>query len=67
MFPLRGSGGSLASDGRCTQDTKLARTRDFSRVVFFVCRVSACQRLSHAQHVHVAQALCPHKNICLHS
>ena len=33
-------------------------TRDFSRVVFFACRVSACQRPSHAQHVHVAQG--PH-------
>ena len=32
-----------------------SRTRDFSRVVFFVSCVSACQRLSHAQHVHVAQ------------
>ena len=32
-----------------------SRTRDFSRVVFFVSRVSACERLSHASHVHVAQ------------
>ena len=27
----------------------------FRRVVFFVTRVRACQRLSHAQHVHVAE------------
>ena len=32
-----------------------SRSRDFSRVVFFVSRVSACERLSHASHVHVAQ------------
>ena len=50
-----------------------SRTRDFSRAVFHSV---SCQRLSHAQHVHVAQgphgsshngALCHHKNICLHT
>ena len=35
-----------------------SRTRDFSRVVFSVSRVSACQLLLDAQHVHVAQG--PH-------
>ena len=35
-----------------------SRTRDFSRVVFCVSCVGACQRLSHAQHVHVSQG--PH-------
>ena len=47
-----------------------SRTRDFSLVVFFVSRVSAFQRLSHAQHVHVAQVTlecCPRKNTCLHT
>ena len=51
----------LERRGGYTQHTKPARNVTFPahliffRVVFFVSRVSTCQRLSHAQHVHVVQ------------
>ena len=60
VFSLTGNGDSLQATGSVHRTPNAhamsrSRTRDFSRAVFFVSRVSACQRLSHVQHVHVAK------------
>ena len=70
MFSFAGNGDSFVSDGGCTQDRETCTQCHVPAHVIFLVQCSirlSCQRLSHAQYVHVAQALCPHKNICLHS
>ena len=53
VFSRAGNGDPFTRDGVCAQDTKHAmsrsHTRDFSRFLFSVCRVSVCQSLSRAQ------------------